>query len=236
METEDGSMNVFKLVLAVCVMLASGLSAAGPIIADGREWLQPADFTALSVGEVHEVCDESTGVCAGSLRGQDLTGYAWADANDVKGFFNFFLAGFTDPLIQLGPDKDVFLGESTFAVANAIFEEGVIPTGENETESSLVRGVQGIVRPPSSGGELYLADWGFSAPQFLNAPGPETPVTLVVQTQPLSVFGLQIPADGNSDFTGYWFYRDAVPVPAPAAIGLMILGLVFMSFARRRQP
>ena len=57
---------------------------------EGREWLQPADFTNHSYNQVSEVCPD--GLCSGTLPGssKDLTGYMWASSDDVGLLFQAY--------------------------------------------------------------------------------------------------------------------------------------------------
>ena len=55
---------------------------------DGREWLQPADFTYLSWNDINAVCPE--GACAGTLNDHDMTGWTWASVDDVNALFNAY--------------------------------------------------------------------------------------------------------------------------------------------------
>ena len=54
---------------------------------EGREWLQPIDFTNYSYNQLSEVCPG--GVCSGTLPGStiDLTGYNWASSDDIRLLF-----------------------------------------------------------------------------------------------------------------------------------------------------
>jgi hypothetical protein len=57
---------------------------------EGREWLQPIDFTNHSYNQVSGVCPD--GVCSGTLPGstKDLTGYMWASSEDVGLLFQAY--------------------------------------------------------------------------------------------------------------------------------------------------
>lgn len=60
------------------------------ITVEGKEWLQPMDFTNHSYNQVSEVCPD--GVCSGTLPGssKDLTGYMWASSDDVGLLFQAY--------------------------------------------------------------------------------------------------------------------------------------------------
>jgi len=66
----------FVLNVVLLLLLQSTAVSAEPVIRDGLEYLQPADFTNLSWNEVNAVCP--AGVCVGTLNAFDLTGFTWA--------------------------------------------------------------------------------------------------------------------------------------------------------------
>ena len=78
-------MPIFKPVPPEIIVLDSGA-----IRVEGRDWLQPKDFSDYSYNQVSAVCP--VGVCSGALPGStfDLTGYTWASINDVKVLFNAY--------------------------------------------------------------------------------------------------------------------------------------------------
>ncbi len=82
--------------LAVIFTLFSTAALAQPVIKDGKEWLQPADFVNLSWDDVAVVCDPVTGLCDGTLKTVDVTGYTWASVDEVSGLFNSY--GVSPPL------------------------------------------------------------------------------------------------------------------------------------------
>jgi hypothetical protein len=57
---------------------------------EGKEWLQPVDFTNHSYNQISAVCPD--GVCSGTLPGsaKDLTGYMWASSDDVLLLFQAY--------------------------------------------------------------------------------------------------------------------------------------------------
>ncbi|MFT4520645.1 MAG: hypothetical protein ACI9JM_003049 [Halioglobus sp.] len=57
------------------------------IIANVAEWAQPEEFGALSWDEINVVCP--AGVCTGTLKGFDMTGWTWATVDDVSVLFRF---------------------------------------------------------------------------------------------------------------------------------------------------
>jgi hypothetical protein len=61
-----------------------------PVEVDGKLWLQPIHFVNYSYDQIKEVCPQR--VCSGSLPGStiDLTGYLWANRDEVESLFFFY--------------------------------------------------------------------------------------------------------------------------------------------------
>ncbi|MCP3879173.1 MAG: hypothetical protein GY701_12410 [Sulfitobacter sp.] len=104
--------------LAVIFTLFSTAALAHPVIKDGKEWLQPADFVNLSWNEVAGVCDPDTGLCDGELNNVDVTGYTWASVDEVNGLFNAY--GVTPPLTAA--DEHLEAGSSWAPLALGDFD------------------------------------------------------------------------------------------------------------------
>lgn len=90
----------------------------GSVLIDGREWLQPVDFTGYTYDEINEVCPN--GICSGTLPGSsiDLTGYTWASILDVSGLFNSYGLDtpFTEPFqFRAGTDSSKAMSQD-FAI------------------------------------------------------------------------------------------------------------------------
>ncbi|MCP3883062.1 MAG: hypothetical protein GY701_32385 [Sulfitobacter sp.] len=111
--------------LAVIFTLFSTAALAQPVIKDGKEWLQPADFVNLSWDDVAVVCDPGTGACSGTLGTTDVTGYTWASVDDVKGLFNAY--GVTPPLAAI--DQRLESGSSWAPLALSDFDPTDIGKG-----------------------------------------------------------------------------------------------------------
>jgi hypothetical protein len=95
--------------LALALLLQTSTSWAQPVSRDGKEWLQPVDFTNLSWNDVNAVCP--AGVCAGTLNGVDVTGYTWASVAGVNALFSEY--GIVPPL---PPTPTLYIElDSTFA-------------------------------------------------------------------------------------------------------------------------
>ncbi len=85
--------SAWVLFLAIFTIAMPSWGHSGSVIQDGKEWLQPVDFTgrpSYTYDEVNEVCP--SGVCSGTLPGDsfDLTGYTWASLDDVNALFNSY--------------------------------------------------------------------------------------------------------------------------------------------------
>ena len=89
-------MNRFVLsfCFAIFIQAIPSWVQSSSVIRDGKDWLQPVDFTNLSWDDVNAVCP--AGACAGTLNGIDVTGYFWASAGDVNALINSY--GIDPPL------------------------------------------------------------------------------------------------------------------------------------------
>jgi len=59
------------------------------VINNGKEWLQPSQFTKLSVSKVANICKTGM-VCSGTLNGHNVTGYTWASAADIIALYKSY--------------------------------------------------------------------------------------------------------------------------------------------------
>ena len=91
-----------RILLSILAMIAfTNAAGAESVVRGDKEWLQPADFKAVSIGiedgwpAVNLVCPAPTGVCidGGMLNGIDVTGYTWASLDD----FNELIMGYGGP-------------------------------------------------------------------------------------------------------------------------------------------
>jgi hypothetical protein len=92
-----------------------------PVTGDGKEWLQPKDFTNHSYLQVSEVCP--AGACSGSLPGStfDLTGYTWASIDEMEALFNSYgnlASAILEDFAYLSKDK------STLILASMVRDPG----------------------------------------------------------------------------------------------------------------
>ncbi|QFU74431.1 hypothetical protein EY643_01490 [Halioglobus maricola] len=207
------SSRVF--LLAIITLVVS--MPARAVEVDGREWLQPVDFINLSWLDVAAVCDSDTGACNGMLGAIDVTGYTWANVDDVNALFNSF--GVSPPLA--GPDA---IAEIDSAWAPAFFAAGFISTGCCGTSIiATCRETQGGVFNAIAPTIIDGAD-GFQDNAETN-------------------FG--VPDSNPATDIGAWLYRDIptvvppapaptpVAVPASSAITLLFTALALLAIALR---
>jgi hypothetical protein len=169
------------------------------VIVDGKEWLQPADFTGYIFQQINDVCPAPAGVCSGSLQGStfDLTGYTWASIMDVSSLFNAYGVNppFTEPF-QYREDDDASLAMSRDFEVTANFCFGDCPY------TWIL--VAGMVRDPAPAGALPYQPIAFldSCARQSGAAGCTFSNT--------SGFGVGGESDGfetPSDDLGVWFWR-----------------------------
>jgi hypothetical protein len=132
---------MYKLFSRLLVVLAfagwaGSVFAAEPItdtiIVGDNEWAQVSLFTSQSWNEINAVCPAGVCVDGGVLthQGFDMTGWIWADTDDVNALFNFYIGS-----SQLGPGPDAY-GSTTNFFAQAFFADGWIET-QNLNPSGL---------------------------------------------------------------------------------------------------
>jgi hypothetical protein len=61
---------------------------------DGIYWAQPNLFKLLSWNDINTVCP--SGLCAGTLKSHDMTGWNWASTGDMNGMLNTLTQGLTE--------------------------------------------------------------------------------------------------------------------------------------------
>lgn len=77
------------LVVCFLSMLGMAGSALGAnVIKDGKEWMQPADFTYNLFSDFANACPADP--CTGSINGIDLTGWTWATGADVNALYALY--------------------------------------------------------------------------------------------------------------------------------------------------
>jgi hypothetical protein len=191
------------LALVSCAVAAT----AGPIVTvNGRGWLQPSDIF-FDYDTIRQTCSTITGACSGLLGDIDLSGYTWADVDDVNGLLNYYLGG---SLLGPGPDRftiDSFPGpDRAWAAFFGDFEP-----------QELTHGFTGL------GGSVR--DFSVTASVQINC---GTAGGLNCRN---SMF-----TDSPHQVIGGWFFKDEAPpidTPIPATMLLVGLGLAALGYARR---
>ena len=84
---------------------------------DGKIWAQVDLFTNLSWNQINAVCPN--GICAGILKGHDMTGWTWASVEDLNALFNHYLGANV-----LGPGPDHHMEDPDSEWAPAFFNDG----------------------------------------------------------------------------------------------------------------
>jgi cell wall-associated NlpC family hydrolase len=68
-----------------------GIPITDTVTVNSKEWAQPDLFTGLSWNGINAVCPAPSGVCNGTLKGYDVTGWTWASREEVQSLFNYFI-------------------------------------------------------------------------------------------------------------------------------------------------
>ncbi len=209
----------------VVLILAAGAGTvnAVPINVNGLEWLQPVDFVNLSWNDISPVCDPTSGACTGLLNGVDVTGYTWADVDDMNGLFNHYL-GAED---TMGPGPDRFRTFDIIA-ADTFFADG----WEHQNLDTFFKDLFGWTRSSFDsalctglcGGLAGLQNVVFDPPGFRNPDLIFTDASRL-KNRPQSNIGA-------------WLYRDEPEqppqIPIPATLPLLGLGLAALGYNRRK--
>lgn len=107
-------MLKYQALLAFFLYLTTSWASASPFTIGGQEWLSLQTFNAsggISWNDLADTCSTASGECKGALGGVDLSGWVWAEADDVNALFNSYLPGTAPPgssavWTDLGPGPD----------------------------------------------------------------------------------------------------------------------------------
>ncbi|MFT5709322.1 MAG: hypothetical protein ACI8QT_000008 [Halioglobus sp.] len=207
-------MNKFFTIMTTLLLFIAMPSWGQSVVRDGKEWLQPVDFTNLSWDDVNAVCP--AGVCAGTLNGVDVTGYNWASVDESSELFNSY--GVTPPLPVPSTYSSVTEADSTWAPA---FVVDFSPTVDVGTQQQ-VRGWTSSELNPTTGRYTLIAD-----------------VLAVLGNDSASTPNTQPKGNGFASI-GVWMWRtEPVPptaeaVPTLSAYGLVLTVLGLFVIAARR--
>lgn len=201
-------------LLAVLALGWVGSSSAGPIVTvDGRDWLQPT-AVSFDYDTISQACSTSTGSCSGFLGATDLSGYTWANVDDVNDLFNYYLRGsFLGP----GPDSLTIYSSPGPNFAWAAFFRDFSPEFMSHGFTSL----RGNVRVFSVTADVWMnsgTTGGINYNQSMRTNASRLPPPNAV--------------------SGGWFFKDLAPpidAPIPATTLLTGLGLVALGYTRRRR-
>lgn len=158
------------------------------IMVDGREWAQVDLFTNLTWEEINAVCPE--GVCAGILKGFDLTGWTWASVDDANALFNYYIGS-----QELGPGPDSYTeGKFDSEWATDFYNDGMRATcGSQQWGYRITSG--------------HVSEYSFTAGliDFLTDDGGEIHEDGIGDA--IGTYDGGGVEDDPEDCTGGWFYR-----------------------------
>jgi hypothetical protein len=166
------------------------------VTVDGKEWLQPADFTDYTYEQVNAVCPG--GLCSGNLPGGtfDLTGYTWASIEEVSALFNSYGLNppFTAPFQERFNDPNV----------NAAIAQHFAVTAEECYGDCPVTHlfVAGMVRDPAPAGEALYTPYF----NYIDERIPPEPTDLYFSN---TVYVRSTSARTDQYGTGVWFWTPA---------------------------
>ena len=210
-----------RILLSILAMIAfTNAAGAESVVRGDKEWLQPADFKAVTIGiedgwpAVNLVCPAPTGVCidGGMLNGIDVTGYTWASLDD----FNELIMGYGGP----GPlDRTVLdqvLEDRSTSTWYDAFLQDFTPT------------------QPDNGNSVAHDAW--LAKQSVSGNGDTAGVAYSSQRDEISTYVFREIEDAS--FPGTWLWRPAptssTPVPTLPFYALLALGGLIGLFGLRK--
>lgn len=118
------------------VFVEVGVPITDTVTVDGTVWAQPDLFRISTWSAMNRVCPG--GPCNGVLNGYDMTGWHWANVEQVNALFNFFGV---EPALK-GPDR---VDEPDSTWAPALLRAGFRPTEINAYGAGQRFGVYGFV-------------------------------------------------------------------------------------------
>lgn len=203
--------------LLVIITLAITINANAIIIGD-KDWLQVTATTGYSWNSFDAVFDTSTGECDvtgclvsnSSSSAINLTGYTWANNNDVN---NLFISEFGLGLNSLTSSNSVRIGVDG---AEDFIPHTFSPTFVHAT----VEEVYGLTR--ESNGDSTQADYMIVSSW----------VGSVDANQDIIYLNTGTSRSVENRIIGGWFYRT---VPEPSLLALLSMGLIGMYVVRRRR-
>lgn len=77
-----------RAALVAALFAASSAQASYIDASVGLQWRQLTETNGLTWNELASVCAAQTGVCQGSVRGVDLSGWTWASSEEITALFN----------------------------------------------------------------------------------------------------------------------------------------------------
>jgi hypothetical protein len=214
-----------KLISRLLIVLAFGWTGSAgaamlpPITVNGLEWLQPVDFENLSWNQMASVCNATTGVCNGTLGGNDITGWTWAGVADINALFNYYIGS-----IQLGPGPD---GYQSFTVhwLQDMLDDGFMLT--DDSFLSLTISIKGILRSTNAAGNAIVA-----------ASGEGVTVGPLTASYDYATSNGNIPINNTDVEIGGWFFKvpdPVITVPLTDTLALVGLGLCALSLTSRKR-
>jgi hypothetical protein len=190
------SRSIWILYFAIFMHAMPSWGQSGGVIRDGKEWLQPVDFTGYTYNQVNAVCPG--GLCSGTLPGSsfDLTGYTWASVYEVSGLFNSYGVDppFTEPF-QFRHEED---GNANAAISLDFAKTFEGCFGDCPVTIVVVRGMLRDQAP------VWISSYVASASLESEEHGP---------TGFSNTYGAEHPFNEGSEGVGAWFFRQVEAPP-----------------------
>ena len=231
------SLGLWASSLLVAVGLV-GTSGAAPVYLDavsGLEWRQAKDTVNFNFNQMNKDtngqtwgCSASTGACSGNLGGSgaSLDGWRWATELEARTLFHNFAGSLNIPGFDPLPSTPTSYTETVSIWAPAIIDsDGVLGDAGIFDATFVVAGqgayVLGYTRTTNASGKVfaaYIQDGDI--PAILDV--ADTSATYSRDNRVLATHG-------------FWLFREASTVPAPATLWLLAAGVAGLGWRRRKK-
>lgn len=184
-------------LIAVGMFWNTAVAHADGVTMGDKEWRQLTDTSSsFSWNQVATVCDETTGVCTGSLGGVNFTGWIWATNTDVQELFDALI----QPAFANFPTPETNYFSRDYGSANdpdiaAAFGDGKFDATFQSTTARTVWGWtrSSVQTNPTQAFAPFIVD-------VFNPVGSQTDS---------AALGARLPKDTTRGDVGVWLYRAA---------------------------
>lgn len=220
---------------------AGPIPTADVVTVGNTMWAQPNLFVNNTWNVMASACSSTTGACAGTVSGYDLTGWTWASQADVVTLFNHYLP--TDAQLSIPGRAQI----TEPALTSTLYDPATLFSAGQFSPTGLFATVTGLFLGPVWPIPILSIHPGlvaFTRTQILTSAGafePDTPswdalppLSGDTGVRSVSVNVSALGKDFEAPIYGGFFYRPYT-VPEPPELDLIGIGLVGLAAGRRNQ-